>query len=230
MKEQQVLADFEKICKLKKDRGSTKTNQEIYELALSKGVKITKSSISKYLINPKPRKITMKNLEILAEYFDVGLQELIIKGDSSGKVKTKYNDDIVVIEYFKDVRVSAGTGIENFYSEIGYKPFTRKELSAIIQSDNFKNISMYEVDGNSMEPTIPNNSLVLFRSYDGAKPKESAIYIVYHQGELLIKRIATYPQIQLLSDNKDYAPRTINECDEFEIIGKVLGFIIYQDI
>ncbi|WP_162166935.1 S24 family peptidase, partial [Campylobacter fetus] len=51
---------------------------------------------------------------------------------------------------------------------------------------------------------------------------EGAIYVVRFESELFVKRLKKRP-LQLISDNKDYQPIALEEVQEIEILGRVIG-------
>lgn len=72
-----------------------------------------------------------------------------------------------------------------------------------------------------MQPTIEEGELVVFQQ-DGTQ-SESAIYVVCN--ELFVKRLKKRP---LISNNANYEQINLNESQSFEVLGRVIGVLLYQ--
>ncbi|MEN8726517.1 MAG: S24 family peptidase, partial [Sulfurovum sp.] len=81
------------------------------------------------------------------------------------------------------------------------------------------------VDGESMEPTLQDGSIV-FIDRTQTNINKNGIFIASTTGGLFIKRIQQRADgmIELISDNSMYPPQTIVP-DEVTIVGKVVGNI-----
>lgn len=93
----------------------------------------------------------------------------------------------------------------------------------LMQKGNINNLVTLKVMGDSMEPTILHEDVVLIdESYKNII--NNKIYAVAHEKEILIKRIIKNKDgINLIPDNLDfYAPEMVQENDYFEIIGRVV--------
>lgn len=119
-----------------------------------------------------------------------------------------------------DVRVSAGKGnivtSEDDKSRLSFRADFLQSAGAGAESS----VSV-SVDGDSMEPTLPDQSTILVN----LKSKEivnGKIYAFRCDGNLLVKRLTSKNgQITAISDNKKYKPLEIGvDCHDFEIIGR----------
>lgn len=129
----------------------------------------------------------------------------------------------IQIPIFANQYASAGHGIDNHDEECEVFVFNKFELKAMFNLSSLKNLRLIKVSGNSMYPTINEGEMVLFQS-DGSE-HEGSIYIVRYYDEVFIKRLFKRPKLMLKSDNKDYEPIVINEDEEIEILGRVVGSI-----
>ncbi|MFA0509651.1 MULTISPECIES: S24 family peptidase [Vibrio] len=124
-----------------------------------------------------------------------------------------------------EVEASAGSGslVENedpstalLFSEkylrkdLGYKP---------------ENVFLLSVRGDSMAPTLKNQSLVMVNKIDDFA--SDGIYVFRFEGALLVKRLQFLPEgIEVVSDNPIYKTWEISKKDlehkDFQIIGEVV--------
>jgi repressor LexA len=113
-------------------------------------------------------------------------------------------------------RISAGVGLIT-----DEEPTDFISLPGIRNADN---VFAINVKGDSMEPTIKNQSIILCRQGEELKDGEVGAFLV--NGESFVKRIkVTKNFFALLSDNPNYQPIYVYPQDEFKIIGKVLKVI-----
>lgn len=116
-------------------------------------------------------------------------------------------------------RISAGVGVITDEEPIDYI-----SLPGI---RNLENIFAINVKGDSMEPTIKDQSIILCRQNGDIKDGDVAAFLV--NGESYVKRIKiTKNYYALLSDNPNYQPIYVYPDDEFKVIGKV--FKVINDI
>ena len=124
----------------------------------------------------------------------------------------------ILLKYRHSVIGSAGAGAHN--SEIEYSPMILdKQLLNYINS-NYTYTEIVKVFGDSMEPSIPNESLV-FIDKNMIDLKSTGVYAINTNEGLFIKRIKIKDdQLYMESDNKEYIDI---EIDDFEIVGEVKG-------
>lgn len=124
-----------------------------------------------------------------------------------------------------DVRVSAGHGLlvfdEGSQSSLSFR---RDFLRALGISP--QNAVLVDVQGRSMEPTIPDGAVLLLNRAD-RDASRGRVYAVRHDGELLVKRMhKTATGYLAVSDNPDrneYPDRAIiDDNGDFEIIGRAV--------
>ncbi|SBO12968.1 HTH-type transcriptional regulator PrtR [Vibrio mediterranei] len=128
------------------------------------------------------------------------------------------------LKYF-DIEVSAGHGTlvekeEESCAMVFSERFIRQELGF-----NPNNIFLMPVRGDSMTPTLKNQSIVMVNRLDGFS--NDGIYVFRYDGRLMVKRLQFLPNgIKVVSDNTAYEPWELGKEDiksaDFEIIGEVV--------
>jgi phage repressor protein C with HTH and peptisase S24 domain len=125
-----------------------------------------------------------------------------------------------------DVRASAGSGAL-IQSEliVDYLAFRQEWVSkmGLIRQQ----LALIEVHGDSMEPSLFNNDLVLI-DLRTAELSADGIYVIQHGGHLLVKRIQSKLDgtIIVMSDNLKYQPQvlTSEESKNLIVVGRVVWF------
>ena len=86
---------------------------------------------------------------------------------------------------------------------------------------------LVSVEGDSMEPTLEENDLLLIDRQQTEFAREG-IYVIRLDDMLMVKRLQRQPKglIQIISDNFNYPPITLSDdCGEsFGILGKAIWF------
>ena len=152
-----------------------------------------------------------KKLSINWLFFDQAVDMLICETEKFFQVR-----------YFADIRASAGGGAEVFNDNYeilsidktlmrNMAPFESKEIEAI------------NVDGDSMEPTLQDGSIV-FIDRSQTNINRDGIYIATTTAGLFIKRIRLRVDgmVELISDNRAYSSETLLP-EEIQIVGRVVG-------
>lgn len=136
----------------------------------------------------------------------------------------KETDKFFQIHYFPDVRASAGGGAFTFDENYEVLSIDRKIIKGIVGSSN-QNIDAIKVDGDSMEPTLQDGSIV-FIDRKQINILKGGIYVASTTAGLFIKRIRQRADgmVELISDNRAYSPELIL-LDEIQIVGRVVGNI-----
>ncbi len=128
------------------------------------------------------------------------------------------------VRYFADIRASAGGGAEVF--DEGYENISldKTVMQTLVGVGNTK-LEAIHVDGESMEPTLQDGSIV-FIDREQTNINKDGIFIASTTTGLFIKRIRQRADgmVELISDNKIYSPEIISP-DEINIVGKVVGNI-----
>jgi len=128
------------------------------------------------------------------------------------------------VRYFSDIRASAGGGAEVFDENFETITLDEKIMHNMVGMGNTE-LEAIHVDGESMEPTLQDGSIV-FVDRTQTDINKNGIFIASTTGGLFIKRIQKRPDgmIDLISDNSMYPPQAVAS-DEITIVGKVVGNI-----
>lgn len=128
------------------------------------------------------------------------------------------------VRYFSDLRASAGGGAEVFDEDYENITIDEKIMHNMVGMGNTE-LEAIHVDGESMEPTLQDGSIV-FLDRTQTNINKNGIFIASTTGGLFIKRMQQRADgmIELISDNNLYPPQAIMS-DEVTIIGKVVGNI-----
>jgi len=128
------------------------------------------------------------------------------------------------VRYFADIRASAGGGAEVFDENFETISIDEKIMHNMVGMGNTE-LEAIHVDGESMEPTLLDGSIV-FVDREQTNINKNGIFIASTTGGLFIKRIQQRADgmIELISDNSMYPPQAISP-DEVTIVGKVVGNI-----
>jgi SOS-response transcriptional repressor LexA len=144
--------------------------------------------------------------------------------DQSINMLSEETDKFFQIHYFSDVRASAGGGAFTFDANYEVLSIDKTIMNNIIPS-NSNQMEAINVDGESMEPTLQDGSIV-FIDRTQTNINKDGIYIASTTTGLFIKRVRERADgmVELISDNKDYSPE-IMLVDEVKIVGRVVGNI-----
>ncbi len=128
------------------------------------------------------------------------------------------------IRYFADIRASAGGGAEVFDEAYETITLDEKIMHNIVGMGNTE-LEAIHVDGESMEPTLQDGSIV-FVDRTQTNISKDGVFIASTTAGLFIKRIRQRADgmVELISDNKNYSPEVLAP-DEISIVGKVVGNI-----
>jgi phage repressor protein C with HTH and peptisase S24 domain len=128
------------------------------------------------------------------------------------------------VRYFSDIRASAGGGAEVFDENYETITVDEKVMHNMVGFGN-TDLEAIHVDGESMEPTLQDGSIVFVDRTQNNINKDG-IFIASTTAGLFIKRIRQRADgmVELISDNKNYSPEVLAP-DEVSIVGKVVGNI-----
>ena len=134
-------------------------------------------------------------------------------------------DFVFVPQY--DVRASAGHGsIVHSEQIVDHLAFKKAWISSSLGC-NEKDLALITVKGDSMEPTLSSNDLILI---DLRKNKitENAVYVLQYDGSLLVKRIQRRMDgsVIIKSDNPEYENEQLNrdQADQLKVLGLVVWY------
>jgi len=129
------------------------------------------------------------------------------------------------VRYFSDIRASAGGGAYGFDEEEHEMISIDEKIMHNMVGMGNTELEAIHVDGESMEPTLQDGSIV-FVDRNQTNINKNGIFIAATTGGLFIKRIHQRADgmVELISDNSIYPPQAI-AAEEVTIIGKVVGNI-----
>ena len=133
------------------------------------------------------------------------------------------NIELAKIEYFPDVYLSAGYGVEVYdeYSEtiVIDERFLMSERGMRV---NPKNCKMVRVSGNSMFPEYHHGDRVIIDESD-TNLTDGQIYAFRYDGQCYVKEInRAGNKIKCISVNKEYEPFYIERDVDFKVFGRIL--------
>ncbi|OQX75691.1 MAG: phage repressor protein, partial [Epsilonproteobacteria bacterium 4484_65] len=133
-------------------------------------------------------------------------------------------DKFFQVRYFADIRASAGGGAYGFDENFETITLDEKIMHNMVGLGNTE-LEAIHVDGESMEPTLQDGSIV-FLDRTQTNINKDGIFIASTTAGLFIKRIRQRADgmVELISDNKAYSPEVLAP-DEVSIVGKVVGNI-----
>ena len=132
--------------------------------------------------------------------------------------------DYVLVPRYK-VEASAGGGAvihsEQIVDYLSFKSeWVRNALGVAPQE-----LALINVKGDSMEPTLSNEDLILIDMRAG-RVEDNAIYVLQFNGVLLVKRIQRRldGSVVIKSDNTMYEPETLSgdAMNQLQVIGRVV--------
>jgi len=129
------------------------------------------------------------------------------------------------VRYFADIRASAGGGAEVFDEGYEYLEVDRTIMENLAGPLPSREIEAIHVEGESMEPTLPDGSIV-FIDRRQTDPAKDGIFVAATGNGLFVKRIRRRADgmVELISDNPLYTPEVLPP-DQVEIVGRVIGNI-----
>ena len=164
-------------------------------------------------------------LTTLAEAAGVSAPKLTGDGPRTSVVVADARDGIVDIPEY-DIRLSAGGGYYVDREEvIGNWPFPAAYLQQMRLSA--KNLSMVEVSGDSMQPTLWDGDRVMI-DHGATNPAQPGVYAIWDSNATVVKRVEKVPasdpvMLVLISDNKNHNQYTVL-AEAVNIIGRVVWF------
>ncbi len=195
-----------------------------------KGKKIFDKDVANALAIPQTTFATMKKRnsipfkEILEYCANKKISINWLFFDQDIEMLAEETDKFFQVHYFSDVRASAGGGAFNFDENYKVLSIDKTLMKSIAPSSN-RVLEAINVDGESMEPTLQDSSIV-FIDREQTNINKDGIFVASTTAGLFIKRIRQRADgmIELISDNKAYSSEIITP-SEVEIVGRVVGNI-----
>ena len=206
---------------------------DFVQILKDSGVDITVSAI-KGMFQGRTQNLKPSYAIILAKYFkinrdwlesgvgnmrDKNEKEIVSLNDLSA-IANSLNKNAVQIPFYEDIRASAGTGCINGECEPTYIQLVPELLPT-----RSKEVDAIRVHGDSMSNTVDDGDIIFVDKNDNGLIN-GKIYVVYLCEEVYVKRVFKDPsgtnKFILKSDNPVY-PQFDVACDDFRVIGRVVG-------
>lgn len=201
--------------------------------ALSRLIGRNAAYIQQFIKRGTPRKLDEKDRRVLARYFGVneallgaeedGLSEIRDRSDGERKIrKISKTFDVPKLE----IEVSAGMGaiVEGEYSaaSVGFDVQWLRSLGL-----SPENLSIIDVKGESMAPTLSNGDTVMVDISDRAERLRDGIYVLRLDDALMVKRVSLSPRrerraLTISSDNPHFPTWEDIDPALVDIVGRVV--------
>lgn len=175
--------------------------------------------IQQFIKRGTPKRLHEQDRRTLASYF--GVSEAVLGGPQE-----ESKASLVPVPVL-NVRASAGHGAYNHdEAHRGAVGFDPRWLRALTKGST-DGLSIIEVSGNSMSPTLASGDEVIVDQKDGAGRLRDGIYVLRLDDSLMVKRLARQPAgkgVSIRSDNPEYPSWQNIDPARINIVGRVLWY------
>ncbi len=186
-------------------------------LSLSKMLGRNAAYVQQFLKRGVPRKLQEDDRRTLAEFFGVDESEL-------GGLPPEARGASAAVTMVRRMQLgaSAGSGAldagEQATGQFGFDPRWLRKLST-----NPSKLSIIQVAGDSMEPTLADGDDIMVDEGDSATSLRDGIYVIRYDDTLLVKRLSVGPagKLTVISDNPAY-PSIDAKTRTVDVIGRVV--------
>jgi len=210
---------YEIIEKLKDIISEDEVDKKIFDKDVAKVLDISQST---FATMKKRNSIPYKEILEFCATKKISVNWLFF--DQAVDMLKEQTDKFFHIRYFSDIRASAGGGAEIFNENFELITIDEKIIYSMVGNGN-SDLDAIKVEGDSMEPTFQNESIVFVDRTQNNINKDG-VFIASTTAGLFIKRVRqrTNGMIELISDNKLYSSELIPP-NEVTIVGRVVGNI-----
>jgi len=214
-----MLSMTEIIEKLKDVISETKIGGKVFDKDVANALNIPQATFA-----TMKKRNSIPYEEILAFCAQKKISANWLFFDQSVDMLKEQTEKFFQIRYFADIRASAGGGAEVFDENYETITLDEKIVHNMVGMGNTE-LEAIHVDGESMEPTLQDGSIV-FIDRTQTNINKDGIFIAATTAGLFIKRIRQRADgmVELISDNKAYSPEVLSP-EEVTIVGKVVGNI-----
>jgi phage repressor protein C with HTH and peptisase S24 domain len=181
--------------------------------------------VQQFIHRGVPRKLDEDDRRTLAEYF--GVAETILGGPAmsiaQGKSRVVARENVTLVPRL-EVGASAGPGAVGAddapLGQIGFETRWLRQLTA-----NPNALSIIQVQGDSMSPTLADGDDILVDRADAAERVRDGIYVLRVDESLIVKRLAINPaqrSFTVRSDNPAYPDWNDVSPDGIDVVGRVI--------
>jgi hypothetical protein len=175
--------------------------------------------IQQFIKRGSPRKLDDADRRLLARFF--GVDEQVLGGPPPAM-----RDGLVEVPML-NVDASAGFGAvaesESVHTRLG---FDERWLARLTRAKG-TSLSIINVAGDSMEPTLSSGDEVLVDASDQSSRLRDGIYVLRADDALVVKRVTLKPggrKITISSDNPAYPSWDDVDRSDIQIVGRVIWF------
>ncbi len=176
--------------------------------------------IQQFIKRGTPRTLAERDRRTLARYF--GVEERVLGG---GAPPEPLPGRLVEVPLLR-VGASAGPGaLPDDERAAGHLAFDAAWLRRLAGSGDAKRLSIIQVEGDSMVPTLSDGDDILVDAGDGAERLRDGIYVLRRDDALMVKRLFVHPagrSVTIRSDNEVYPSWPDCPVGDLQIIGRVV--------
>jgi len=216
-----IMIDFSEVIERMKDIISTKKiGDKVYDKDVAAELGIAQAT---FATMKKRGSIPYREIMEFCARRKISINWLFF--DQPAEMLIEETDKFFRVRYFADIRASAGGGAEVFDEEYEYIDVDRRILENMLGAIPSGEIEAIHVEGESMEPTLPDGSIV-FIDRKQTDSSRDGIFVASTANGLFIKRIRRRADgmVEMISDNPLYTPEVLPP-EQVEIVGRVVGNI-----
>ncbi len=215
------MLDFNEIIERMKDISSSyKVSGKVYDKDIASELGISQAS---FATMKKRGTIPYKEIMEFCAHRKISINWLFF--DQPAEMLIEETGKFFRIKYFSNIRASAGGGADVLNENYDYINIDQKIMKELVGLLPNKEIEAIKVEGESMEPTLSDGSIV-FIDRNQCNPRKDGVFVASTNNGLFIKRVRLRVDgmIELISDNPLYAPEILT-LEQVDIVGKVVGSI-----
>ena len=211
------------IEKIKDIISSDLPNKRVFDKDVANALELSKESLTHF---KKRNSIPYEQIAFFCAKKKISINWLLF--DQEPKSLEEQTERYSKIKYFKDINASAGGGAFNFEENYEMLTIDKEFLNNLYKSRqvNIDSIAAINVIGDSMEPTLFDQEIILFDT-TLTNIEKDGIFVISSNSGLFVKRIAKRLDgiIEVISDNKNYNKETLllGEQSYIRSLGKVIG-------
>ena len=146
------------------------------------------------------------------------------RGKLTAEIVALAGDSFALLPVY-DTKASAGPGQEIDRETVLHRIAFREDWIRTVTSAPLDRLAVIGVDGDSMEPTLRQNDLVLVDFGQTRPQRQDGIYVIRTDGGLQVKRLqveVAAGKLSILSDNKQYEPQRNVDPHDVAVVGRVI--------
>ena len=219
-----ISSDFNSVMnkiRIHIEESQDNKDKKVYDIDIAKALDISKEH---YCRSKKESKIPLQAIINFCAKENIVINYILF--DQMPESLNKITDKIISIKYFKNINTSAGGGAINEKENFEYIGLDKDVVEQLGGKEAIKNIEALNVTGESMEPIIKDGSIIFIdKSKTIPSIRNNDVYVVNTRNGVVVKKVtflSKYNKLRLLSCNPLFLSE-VYDCDEVEILGKVVG-------